>query len=206
MKPRALLLPIPPLAARFGVTILPAWGWLRDVWSAETAMILYFLETVVVVLIVGFGLRLIVPDVDEAGRDIRARRNKLVADYRWVMFGFTGVIGVFLATILLLFLQVSVPWAAVGWVMTAIVALQLFAYGWEAYRLRPLDIADAEKLINRDIGRIAVLHLGVFFGAFLAAVRAEWFVWPFLILKTVVDIGGLLATAGVLEAEEASSG
>lgn len=68
-------------------------------------------------------------------------------------------------------------------------ALQLFAYGWEAYRLRPLDMADAETLVNRAIGRIPILHLSVFFGAFLAAVRAEWFVWPFLILKTLVDIG-----------------
>lgn len=151
MKSRAVWLPIPPLAT---------WGWLRDVWSAETAMLLYFLETVVVALSVGFGLRLIVPDVDEAGRDIRARRKNLVADYRWVMFGFTGVIGEFLATILLLFLQVSVPWTVVGWVMVVIIALQLFAYGWEAYRLRPLDTTDAKKLINRDIGRIAVLHLG----------------------------------------------
>jgi hypothetical protein len=56
------------------------------------------------------------------------------------------------------------------------------------------------------MGRIAILHLGVLFGVFLAAVRAEWFVWPFIILKTVVDIGGLLSTAGVLKTEEASSG
>ena len=183
---------------------MPAAGWLRELWSAETAMLLYYLETLVVVLLVGFGLRLVVPAVDQSGRDIRAARDRLISNYRLVMFGFTGVIGVFMATFLLLFMRVPVPWSAVGWVMTAITGLQLFTYGWEVHRLRPLDIADAETLINRDIGRIAVLHLGVFFGAFLAAVRAEWFVWPFIILKTLVDIGSLLATAGVLKAEPES--
>ena len=79
--------------------------------------------------------------------------------------------------------------------MIVIVVLQLFAYGWEAYRLRPLDIADAEALINRDMGRVAVLHIGVLLGSFLMVVRAEWFVWPFIILKTLVDVG-MMVEAG----------
>lgn len=72
--------------------------------------------------------------------------------------------------------------------MIPIVGLQLFALAWEARRLRPLDIADANRLISRDMGRIAILHLGVLFGVFVAAIREEWFVWPFVILKTLVDV------------------
>lgn len=186
---------LPPLAATLGVNAVPVLGWLRETWSAETAMILYYLETVAVLALVGLLVRWAVPAIDESGQSIAARRDRMAHDYWLVMGGFALVIGVFMATILLLFRGVPVPWAAVGWAMAVIVILQLFAYGWEAYRLRPLDIADAEALINRDMGRVAVLHIGVLLGSFLMVVRAEWFVWPFIILKTLVDVG-MMVEAG----------
>lgn len=176
-----------------GINTVPVIGWLREAWSAETVMVLYYLETVVVVLLAGLMVRLVVPATDGRGRNIARQRNRLARDYWLVMGGFALVIGFFMAVMLLLFLAVPVPWPAVGAAMTVIVTLQVFSYSWEAYRLRPLDIADAEHLVNRDMGRIAILHLGVLFGVFLAAVRSDWFVWPFLILKTTVDIAGVLA-------------
>ncbi len=194
MKP-ALILKLPPAAAVMGVNAVPVLGWLRETWTAETAMLLYYLETVAVLLLAGVLVRLAVPAADARGIPIAAKRNKLVRDYWLVMGGFAFVIGVFLAVMLLLFRGIAVPWAAVGAAMVVIVALQLFAYGWEAYQLRPLDMADAETLISRDMGRIAILHLGVLFGVFLAAFRTEWFVWPFLVLKTIVDIGTILDPA-----------
>jgi len=206
MNIRGTFASLPPVAAALGVNTIPALGWLRETWSAETAMILYYLETLVVVVLVGLLVRLAVPAVDERGERIGRKRDTLVKNYWLVLGGFALVIGLFLAVILLLFMATPVPWRAVGAVMAVIVVLQVFAYGWETRRLWPLNIADAEQLVNRDMGRIAILHLGVLFGVFLAAVRAEWFVWPFIILKTVVDIGGLLSTAGVLKTEEASSG
>ena len=178
-----------------GVNAVQVLGWLRETWSAETAMILYYLETVAVLALVGLLVRWAVPATDESGQSIAARRDRMAHDYWLVMGGFAVVIGVFMATILLLFRGVQVPWAAVGWAMIVIVVLQLFAYGWEAYRLRPLDIADAEALINRDMGRVAVLHIGVLLGSFLMVVRAEWFVWPFILLKTLVDVG-MMVEAG----------
>lgn len=184
---------LPPVAAVLGINTIPALGWLRETWSAETTMILYYLETVVVVVLVGLMVRLAVPTVDERGERIAGKRNRLARDYWLVMGGFAVAIGVFLAVILLLFMATPVPWRTVGVVMGVILVLQLFAYGWEARRMWPLNIADAEQLVNRDMGRIAVLHLGVLFGVFLATVRSDWFVWPFIILKTTADVGGLLA-------------
>lgn len=186
---------LPPVAAALGVNTIPALGWLRETWSAETAMILYYLETVAVVALVGLMVRLAVPAVDERGERIARKRDRLARDYWLVMGGFALVIGVFLAVILLLFMATPVPWSAVGAVMGVIVVLQVFTYVWEARRRWPLNIADAEHLVNRDMGRIAILHLGVLFGVFLAAVRSDWFVWPFVILKTTVDVAGLLAHA-----------
>lgn len=187
---------LPPVATTLGVNAVPALGWLRETWSAETAMVLYYLETVAVVLLVGVMVRLIVPGVDESGQSITRQRNELVKNYWLFMLGFAFVIGVFIAAILLLFMHVPIPWEAVGAAMAVIVALQLVGYGWEAYRLRPLDIDDANHLISRDMGRIAILHLGVLFGVFLAAVRTDLFVWPFIILKTIVEVGGVLSQVG----------
>lgn len=188
MNTRNFFSAFPPIAAVLGVNAVPILGVLRQAWTAEVAMLLYYLETVAVVLLVGIGVRLVVPDVDERGERIAARRNRLVKDYWTVMLGFSLVIGIFLAAFLLFVLEVPIPWRAVGVVMIPIVGLQLFALAWEARRLRPLDIADANRLISRDMGRIAILHLGVLFGVFVAAIREEWFVWPFVILKTLVDV------------------
>lgn len=195
MNIRSAFASLPPAAALLGVNTIPALGWLRETWSAETTMILYYLETAAMVVLVGLMVRLAVPAVDEHGERITARRNRLARDYWLVMGGFALAIGVFMAVILLLFLDTPVPWRAVGAVMGIIIALQLFAYGWEAWRMWPLNIADAERLVNRDMGRIAILHLGVLFGIFLAMVRSDWFVWPFFILKTISDMGRLLAPA-----------
>ena len=38
-------------------------------------------------------------------------------------------------------------------------------------------------------------HIGVLLGSFLMVVRAEWFVWPFILLKTLVDVG-MMVEAG----------
>lgn len=186
---------LPPAAAALGVNAVPAVGWLRETWSAETAMVLYYLETVAVVLLVSVMVRLIVPGVDRRGQSIARKRNEIVRNYLMFMLGFAFVIGVFIAAILLLFMAVPIPWEAVGAAMAVIVALQLFGYGWEAYRLRPLDIDDANHLISRDMGRIVVLHLGVLFGVFLAAVRTDLFVWPFMILKTTIEIAAIINIA-----------
>lgn len=189
---------LPRLAAILGVNTIPALGWLRETWSAEVAMLLYYLETVAVILLVGAMVRFIVPAHDEAGRPIAGERNRLARSYLLFTLVFTAGIGLFLGLALFAIRQATIPWPAVGAAFAVIVALQLFAYGWEAYRLRPLDIADAEALVNRDMGRIPILHLGVLFGMFLAAYRSEWFVWPFIILKTTVDVAGLVAQARAL--------
>lgn len=189
---------LPRLAAILGVNTIPALGWLRETWSAEVAMLLYYLETVAVILLVGAMVRFIVPAHDEAGRPIAGERNRLARSYLFFSLVFTAGIGLFLGLALFAIRQATIPWPAVGAAFAVIVALQLFAYGWEAYRLRPLDIADAEALVNRDMGRIPILHLGVLFGMFLAAYRSEWFVWPFIILKTTVDVAGLVAQARAL--------
>lgn len=192
MRPFLPLRALPTAAAALGVNAVPLLGWLRQTWTAETVMILYFLETVFVVALVGLLVRLAVPAADASGAPQAARRNELARDYWLVLGGFTLVCGVFIATILLLFRGVAVPWAAVGRALGVMAVLQLLGYGWEAFRLRPLDLADAETLVNRDMGRVAVLYFGVFIGMFLMMARPEWFVWPFVALKTVADVGALV--------------
>ena len=90
---------LPPLAATVGVNAVPVLGWLRETWSAETAMILYYLETVAVLALVGLLVRWAVPATDESGQSIAARRDRMAHDYWLVMGGFAVVIGVFLSLI-----------------------------------------------------------------------------------------------------------
>lgn len=39
------------------------------------------------------------------------------------------------------------------------------------------------------MGKTALLFIGVFIGAFLSAYEKAWFVIPFIVLKTIADIG-----------------
>src|SRR5690606_35769631 len=97
MNIRGTFASLPPVAAALGVNTIPALGWLRETWSAETAMILYYLETLVVVVLVGLLVRLAVPAVDERGERIGRKRDTLVKNYWLVLGGFALVIGLFLA-------------------------------------------------------------------------------------------------------------
>lgn len=53
--------------------------------------------------------------------------------------------------------------------------------------LRLLPLKKAEFLLSRSMGRTA--FIGVVLGFVLALFVDEWFVVPFVVLKTIVDVG-----------------
>lgn len=55
--------------------------------------------------------------------------------------------------------------------------------------LRPMTLAASEGYLKHSMGRVAVLFLSVFLGSFLAFFANRYFVIPFIILKTLTDIG-----------------
>ena len=112
----------------------------------------------------------------------------MLSTYLTVALGFTLVNGVFIAVFVGLFLDVTIPRATLvgGAALIALFAVVGSIVGvWR----RPLTLAVAEKMLEQTLGRVFLLHLAVFVGVFLAAVVGSWFVWPFIVLKSITDVG-----------------
>ncbi len=76
-------------------------------------------------------------------------------------------------------------------VLTALIwifGFQALAFFGDLLMFRPLSLAQAGIFLKRSMGRVALLFLSVFLGIFLAAVADKWFVIPFVVLKTCVDV------------------
>jgi len=189
--PRSLVAALTPAAAALGINAVPAAAVVAGEAPPEMVMVLYFVENLIMILLTATLVRVLAPARDESSRNHRTRRS-LLATYLMVALGFTLVNGVFIAAFVGLFLRVALPRPALGWGIGLILAFELaaFAGGW--LRLRPLSVAGAESLLERTLGRVFLLHLGVFIGVFLAAAVGNWFVWPFIVLKTVTDVGTAL--------------
>ena len=102
-----------------------------------------------------------------------------------------------------LFLRVAIPRPVLVLGLGLIIIFELIAFAAGYFRLRPLSIARAESVLERTLGRVFLLHLGVFIGVFLAAAFASWFVWPFIVLKTITDVGQALQALGRRETDGA---
>lgn len=178
---------IPSVLAGLGVNLVPA-AAVSLSGSAEAAMLIYFLENLIAVLLAAARVRLLAPPRDDTSPNHRMRRS-LLSSYLTIALGFTLVNGVFIAAFLFLFNDVAVPRTLVLWGMVAAAFFQLFLFVFDLGRLRGLTLGGSETLLEQSLGRVALLHLAVFVGVIAAAFTRGWFVVPFIVLKTIVDVG-----------------
>lgn len=200
--PRSIVAALAPVATALGVNAVPVAAVFAADAPPETVMVLYFMENLVTVLLTAALVRLLAPARDESSRNHRTRRS-LLQTYLLVALGFTLVNGVFIAAFVGLFLRVAIPRPVLVLGLGLIVIFELIAFAAGYFRLRPLSIAWAESVLERTLGRVFLLHLGVFIGVFLAAAFASWFVWPFIVLKTITDVGQALQALGRRETDGA---
>lgn len=190
MNSKALVGSFPSIVATLGVNAIPAGGLLVAGWSAETAMVIYFLENIVAVLLACARV-LIIPSVHDAAFVSNTRDHRtLVKEYFLVAIGFSLASAVFLSAFIFLILRAEIPFQTIVAGMTGIIAFQFFGFVCDLLLLRPLPLSRAEDLLRRSLGRVFLLHLAVFVGMFAAAFADRWFVLPFVALKTAVDVGG----------------
>lgn len=175
------------IVTALGVNIVPAAAVFVS-GSAEAAMLIYFLENLLVILLATAFVRLRAPARDESSPDHRTRKS-LLQTYLLVALGFTLVNGVFIAVFLFLFTGVEIPRDIIRWGLILAAVFQLFGFAFDLFSIRSLSIAEAGTYLEKSLGRVFLLHLGVFIGVILAAFLNKWFVAPFIVLKTIVDIG-----------------
>jgi hypothetical protein len=73
--------------------------------------------------------------------------------------------------------------------MKSVIILQFISFIIDLIFLRPMSSTGAERLMRNSLGRILVVQFfGVFIGVFCAFLFGN-FVLPFIVLKTLFDIG-----------------
>jgi cytochrome c biogenesis protein CcdA len=184
---KSVLNAITSLLAGLGVNIVPAAAAFLS-GSAEAAMIIYFLENLIVITLATALVRIKAPARDETARDHRTRKS-LLQTYLMVALGFTLVNGVFIATILFLFSGADVPRDLILWGIALAAVFQLASFTGDVWQMEPLTLDAAGTVLEKSLGRVFLLHLGVFIGVIIAAFFRQWFVVPFIVLKTIVDVG-----------------
>ncbi|MFP5246245.1 MAG: DUF6498-containing protein [Thermoanaerobaculia bacterium] len=165
--PSARILSIPTFLGVIGINAVPAAGFLVQGWSAEATMLLYLLENVSLTLLSAARVRL-------------ARTAAPVSTFLLVGLGFTAVSATFVAFFLFAILGTPIDWRQLGLAFAGIVAFQLVTLVGA-----PAD----ETLLERTLGRVFLLALGVFIGMVLAYFVERWFVVPFMAMKTIADVG-----------------
>ena len=186
-------------------------GWGR---SFATALVLYFIETWLGILLTVALLYLRAPAEDPAYAEtelnamtvtvngVPQRRNptrsraELVRWFLIFALAFGGVPAIFLAFWIFGVAHVPLSWSAVASGITGMLAFQAVNFISQLFAFRSMTPAAAKALINQGMGRVGVIYLAVFAGMLLALFFSPWwFIIPFAILKTLVDVSYALQTA-----------
>lgn len=171
-----------------GINFIPLEMWLYRDFSGEHAMILYALETIVAVSLAFLFVLFFAPKREIAADGRARRRAKILKDFATVAFSFSFFLLFFLVCCIVLIVKAEISLPAIFAAMIWIFGFQILEFIGDFIMLRPLSLAATEEFLTRSLGRIPVLFFGIFIGFFLAAFVEKWFILPFIILKTIVDI------------------
>jgi hypothetical protein len=172
----------------FGVTAVPVIGWFWAGWAAETAMILYLLETLLAVPLIVLRIQLLRPPVDQLDPSELRKRREWIQTYLVVVAGFGGGCTIFMAAFLFLFMRFPLDLADLRTGLIPICIFLLVGFIADLILRQPLGLSEVEGHLEKSLGRVFLLFLAVFVGVWLAAIEMIWFLIPFVVLKTLADL------------------
>lgn len=158
-----------------GINFIPLEMWLSDDFSGAETIVLYALENLVMLTLALILIRLLAPRVD-------------LREFAVTGFGFCFTTSIFIA-----FFSFGrhgeVALTDIVTAMKSVIILQLISFIIDLIFLYPMSSTGAERLMRNSLGRIIVVQFfGVFIGVFCAFLFGN-FILPFIILKTLFDIG-----------------
>lgn len=174
--------------------------------SSQSAMVLYFLETVVAILLAAIFVRLRAPAEDPAYRNLSStrttittngrrsyrfqsgNRRTLIQNFLLFSLAFSLAPGIFMMVFVFFILQADISSATIVSGITGIAAFQLANFISSFFTMSDLTPESASNFLNQSSGRSALIYFSVFAGMILAAFTRDWFLIPFAILKTIADV------------------
>ena len=190
MPLKSIISIITTIGAALGINLIPVAGLVWSHWTAETMMSFYLLETILAAPLVALRIHWLAPLYEERANGKVYTRRELLAGYGVFVAGFLLASAIFMAAFFFMILKVSLDFAVLGDGLRRLVPFLLISFVADLALRRPLTMPQAERLAEGSMGRVALLFLAVFCGIWLAGIEDRWFVWPFVALKTVVDVGG----------------
>ena len=201
-----------------GLGGVPATGYFGAGWSLGTLLLLYWLETILVTLVVAililrhrhatrtaghWSLESSVTTTRGGRTTTRFGKTTFLKSFLLMMVPFTAGHGIFVAAFaFLVFPQEIGPAArvspdALANGMTAIAAFLLASLLFDLAGIGERPFEWVERLAQRAQGRMIVTHVTIIFGgAAMAAFEAPVaFLIVFVALKSLLDLGGMLPTA-----------
>lgn len=223
MSKHSVLGVITKVLSALGINAVPAVGFFGLGWSWENTILLYLLETLIGILLVVLRVRLLAPARQEvigatlpkppaefstgkqsAKKVIRYAwptpegvlydRNEMLKSYLLITVSLSVVTAVFMLVFLFMVMRAELDLAALRSGLGGILTFQLLNLLGDVAWLRALSLAQAEKLLEQSMGRVALLYLAVFAGVCAAPFHTYGFLLPFIGLKTMVDVGQPIQT------------
>ncbi len=159
-----------------GINFIPLEMWLSDEFSGAETMVLYALENLVMLTLALILTRLIAARFEWR-------------EYAFVGYAFCLVTSIFIGFFTFGLLPGQVVVSDVATAIKSIIVLQLIGFVIDLIFLRPMTKIGAERLMRNCLGRIMIVQFfGVFLGVFCAFLFGD-FVLPFIVLKTLFDLG-----------------
>lgn len=187
MKARKIIGFVLSLISTIGINFIPLEMWLYADFSGAQSMILYWLESVsAFVLAIAFVL-LFAPKSDLTSK-VRTRLS-VIKLYLLPAITFSSGAAVFFFFIVFKELASEIDLTEIATSMKWIAGFLLLESVADALLVRRLTLLQAQLYLNRSLGRIFLFFLSVFIGYFLILFGVGWFVVPFIVLKTISDVG-----------------
>lgn len=161
--------------------------WLYKDFSSETTMVVYALENVLAIILATVFILALAPRSDQTAKI--STRKELLQVFLLSSIGLSVGSGIFLSVFIFGIMRADVTFSAVASALAWISGFLVLEFIGDFIMLRPLSLAQADNFLTRSVRRVFLLFLGVFLGVFLAAFGNKLFVMPFVILKTLSDIG-----------------
>jgi len=191
-----------------GINAVPATGWLLDDWTSGTMLAIYWFENVAATLFIAGRIVLqqrwkpMRGHFAYTGRE-GAKRNQgsFVRGFLQISLIFSAAHGLFLGLILVMLSNrgtgepsVSVDWHAVA-IGSGIVTLLLVGdFLLDLRVLRTWSFADLERLVERNIARVLIVHMTIVIGMAVVAYTdaARGLIIVFIALKTLNDLNTVI--------------
>ncbi|HET9908915.1 MAG TPA: DUF6498-containing protein [Anaerolineales bacterium] len=198
------------IGSALGRNVIPIGAFLFGGNSAETALVIYFLETLIAILLAAVFVRLRAPAEDSGYGKISSTKtviktnNSVIRRYQagnrrsmlesFLLFSiaFALVPGIFIGVFLFGIQRAEISISVVASAIAGIAAFQIISFIVDLFRVDSVTPESAYASLEQSMGRSAILFLSCFIGIFLAAFVTEWFIVPFAFLKTVTEVGAIV--------------